>query len=485
MPGRDASGVFEHIFMTTPSSSALEVASVSLLQLFAGPPMDGSPRRRLRLPEYQRPYRWTSEQVAQLAADLSHHHEQPRGHDYYLGSLILHQGGDGWLNIIDGQQRLTSIGILCVLAGETTLPDLCYRAPESMRRIRDNLAVLRRASLRPLLDLASINVTLVITRSEDDAYRFFETQNSGGVRLSGIDIAKAHHLRAVDETLQNRYARQWEGLGDLDPVVECVMRARHWQSLYWRELASKQRRPRDWRDQVVQELATATGDDGTDRAYQLARHDRVEQDWQAAPMPWHYDMRQPLQAGANSIRYLEQFQTLLHRYCPDSDGKNLHDRSWSRLYVKLVAQSKASSFLRKLFDTALVLYVSRFGDSRVEEAGLWLFRAVYSLRLSNEKAVRERSVQRFAHLHPLLDWLAYSYTHAQVIARLRAFEYAIRPENLESDNGTKRRHVQAVCSALNFELPHEKPSAELIAEHFDNALRRAIEQRFAQLERHP
>lgn len=95
MPGRDASGVFEHVFMTTPSSSALEVASASLLQLFAGPPMDGSPRGRLRLPEYQRPYRWTSEQVAQLAADLSHHQEQPRGHDYYLGSLILHQGGDG------------------------------------------------------------------------------------------------------------------------------------------------------------------------------------------------------------------------------------------------------------------------------------------------------------------------------------------------------------------------------------------------------
>ncbi|EEF23235.1 conserved hypothetical protein, partial [Ricinus communis] len=231
--------------MTTLSPLPLAVASVSLDQLLSGREISdtlGHPiKGRLCLPEYQRPYRWSSEQVAQLADDLARHRQLAPGHDYYLGSLILHQSEDGSLNIIDGQQRLTSIGILCLLAGVSPLPDLSYRAPESRQRIRSNLAELRRKNLQPQLDLNQVNVTLVVTRSEDDAYRFFETQNSGGVRLSGIDIAKAHHLRAVDEARQNDYARRWEQLGDLEPVVDCVMRGRHWQNLDWRELASKQR----------------------------------------------------------------------------------------------------------------------------------------------------------------------------------------------------------------------------------------------------
>ena len=465
--------------MTSYSPLPLAVASVSLAQLFSGQDISdslGQPLRgRLRLPEYQRPYRWSSEQVAQLADDLARHRQLAPGHDYYLGSLILHQSEDGWLNIIDGQQRLTSIGIMCLLAGVSPLPDLSYRAPESRQRIRDNLAELRRKNLQAQLELHQVNVTLVVTRSEDDAYRFFETQNSGGVRLSGIDIAKAHHLRAVDEARQNDYGRRWEGLGDLEPVVDCVMRGRHWESLDWRELASRQRQARDWRDQVVAELATATGESGIDLAYQLAVDERVQQEWREQPKRWRYDLRQPLQAGPNSINYLEQFHTLLSRYCPNQLADEAHAEPWPRLYVELVTRSDASPFLRKLYDAALALYLSRFGDSRLEEAGLWLFRAVYSLRLSNEKMVRESSVQKFVRENPLLDWLAHSYTHAQVITRLRGFSYQTRPENLDTASGKKRRHVEAVCQVLQFKLAKETPAQ--IVENFDSELRRAIEQR--------
>ncbi len=471
--------IFALIRMTTLSTLPLAVASVSLHQLLSGQEISdtlGRPLRgRLRLPEYQRPYRWNSEQVAQLADDLARHRQLAVGHDYYLGSLILHLSEDGSLNIIDGQQRLTSVGIICLLAGVSPLPDLSYRAPESRQRIRNNLAELRRKNLQPQLDLNQVNVTLVVTRNEDDAYRFFETQNSGGVRLSGIDIAKAHHLRAVDEAWQNDYARRWESLGDLEPVVDCVMRGRHWQSLDWRELASKQRQARDWRDQVVEELANGTGESGIDVAYQLAVDEHVQQEWRGQPKPWRYDLRQPLQAGRNSINYLEQFRTLLSRYCPDQLSDEADAEPWPRLYVELVAHSDASPFLRKLYDATLALYLSRFGDSSLEEAGLWLFRAVYSLRMSNEKMVRESSVQKFARENPLLDWLAHSYTHAQVISRLRGFSYQTRPENLDTPSGKKRRHVEAVCHALQFQVA---TTPEQIVEQFDSQLCRAIEQRF-------
>jgi hypothetical protein len=468
--------------MTPDFQLPLAVASVSLDQLFSGQDIKDSLGHslagRIRLPEYQRPYRWTSAQVTQLAQDLSAHRRAAPGHDYYLGSLILHQSEDGWLNVIDGQQRLTSIGILCLLAGITPLPDLSYRAPESCQRIRVNLAELRQINLQPQVELHEINVTLVVTRSEDDAYRFFETQNSGGVPLSGIDIVKAHRLRAIDGALQNDYARRWEALGDLRPLVDCVMRGRHWQSLDWRELASTVREPRDYRDQVVTELATATGVNGIDLAYHLAVEECAQPEGVARSKRSRYDLRQPLEAGANSINYLAQFQTLMTRYCPNKVVDEAHPEPWQKLYVELVARSDASPFLRKLFDASLMAYLCRFDGSRVEEVRLWLYRAVYSLRLSNEKMVRETSVQKFAREHPLLDWIAHSFTHAHVIARLRRFSYEARPENLDASGGKKRRHVEAICRALQIKLFDADATSAQIVEKFDLALCDAIEQRF-------
>lgn len=455
------------------------VASVSLLQLFShlgmydaqGQPIQG----RLSLPEYQRPYRWNSSQVAQLAEDLDSHQRQPPGHHYYLGSLVLHQTPDGCLNIVDGQQRITSVGILCLLAGVQPLPALRYSAPESQRRIRQNLAELRQQPLPAALNLEQINVTLVITHSQDDAYRFFETQNSGGVRLSGIDIAKAYHLRAIEQSQQNCYARRWEEMGELKPVVDCVMRGRFWQSLDWRDLPSQQTQAHRWRDKVIEELADSTAQEGGDWSYRLQVSPRDADSLTLGFTSSAYDMRQPLQAGCNSIHYLEQYHDLWRQHCADQPTPGALLESWPALYQILVAQSDASLFLRKLFDTALVMYVSRFGDTHLREAGLWLFRMVYSLRLSNERVVRESSVQKFAKENPLLDWIAQSYTSAQLMTRLRAFGYRVDTNNLKKPNGKKRQHVDAVCQALHLRLAPADITPELMAEGFDNAMRSAIE----------
>lgn len=468
-----------------PSPLPLTVASVSLAELFSDKDIrdrDQIIKGRLHLPEYQRPYRWSSEQVLQLAGDLANHQKDMSAPDYYLGSLILHQSSDAnsgacWLNIIDGQQRITSVGILCALANISPLPTLRYRAPESLQRIRENLTALKEAThVRP--DLERINVTLVVTCNEDDAYRFFETQNSGGVRLSGIDIAKAHHLRAIaDRPCQDNYARRWERLGNLEPVVDCLMRGRHWQSLAWRDLASKTRNTKIWNKQVIQELATDTAEDPRDVAYQFSVNEQMGNGLRPLSGVRNYDLRQPLNAGRNTIHYLENLNHLLHRYCPDKLIDKTCTDAWKTLYVALVARSEASPFLRKLFDAALLLYISRFGDSKLPEAGLWLFRAIYSLRLSNAKTVKEASVQKLAHDMPILDWIACSYTHNQLVKRLRTVLYDIQIDNLDRPNSKKRQHVDAVCEALGLQLTESEATPADIVKLFDQELSRAIEQR--------
>ena len=65
------------------------------------------------VPLYQRNFAWTEEQIGQLLQDLYDHHEDCNC-NYYLGSLVvLYRPKDGLYEVIDGQQRLTALQIIC------------------------------------------------------------------------------------------------------------------------------------------------------------------------------------------------------------------------------------------------------------------------------------------------------------------------------------------------------------------------------------
>lgn len=62
------------------------------------------------VPEYQRPYEWTEEQVDTLFDDLWEFSSSEKGdsEDYFLGCIVFFEN-EGEYEIIDGQQRLTSL----------------------------------------------------------------------------------------------------------------------------------------------------------------------------------------------------------------------------------------------------------------------------------------------------------------------------------------------------------------------------------------
>ncbi len=68
----------------------------------------GQQDEQFRLPPYQRPYAWTSEQVDDLWDDLLENAET--GH--FLGSLVLAAEDETQPTVIDGQQRLTTLMVL-------------------------------------------------------------------------------------------------------------------------------------------------------------------------------------------------------------------------------------------------------------------------------------------------------------------------------------------------------------------------------------
>lgn len=485
----------------TPSDTII-VASCSLHDLLSGAGITGSDGSRisgqLTLPEYQRPYRWRKRELAGLLADLRDYFSTPKAeeistsqhHDFYLGSIILHQTSNDkspLLNIIDGQQRLTTMALLAWCWNQhkgdmdlEPLPvgSLAFSAPESQNTILANLKWLQEPLPQqelPALDYRQINITLVVTRSEDDAYRFFETQNSGGVRLEGPDIIKAHHLRAIHPQQQDNSAREWEKMKQLPELVDLLMKGRLWQSLQFREQFSH-RDASNTRKQIVEELASNTDTQSEDMAYRPVRFLHTPSGWCQHLSAHGYALRQPLNAGHNTVHYLRYFHGLKQQWLVERSTPG--HQAFFDSYKALILNANGSPYLKKLYDSAILLYLSQFGDEHLYEASLWLFRAVYSPRLSNQKTVRESSVQAFARSSNLLDWIATSFNHQQLIAHLRKFPYTVDSSNLD-ENSVKKRFVTAVAKHLSFDglLQHKKDE---LANQYDEALKRAIPQKISQ-----
>lgn len=295
-----------------------------------------------------------------------------------------------------------------------------------------------RAEWEDYIDFANIVVSLVVTESEDDAYKFFETQNTGGVRLTGPDIIKAHHLRAVNERYRNHYAKQWEDLGELQSIVMTLLRGRYWNSLNARTVPFYQEKQKI-RDEVVDEFANRALKHQDDVAYGFMRMTYTPMTKQAKQdLQNSYQLRQPLNEGINSISYIEYFQNIYLNYYKDLKVSYLPEYSH---FIKWLKELEGCRFLEELFVTGLMLYISQFGEYKLDVFAKKFFRVAYSKRVSNKKAVRADSVPEFLKGHKVLDLIAYSFTAEQVFEYLDCFELKVDPNGL-NENTVKRYFVE-------------------------------------------
>lgn len=69
------------------------------------------------IPEYQRPYKWDVEKCETLWIDLTNFYETHKNHnnkEYFLGTIVTcaEENSKNNIDVIDGQQRLTSFYLL-------------------------------------------------------------------------------------------------------------------------------------------------------------------------------------------------------------------------------------------------------------------------------------------------------------------------------------------------------------------------------------
>ena len=217
------------------------------------------------VPIYQRNYAWQAEQIEQLLRDIQDaiHDEED---SYFLGNLVVTelQRAPGSFEVIDGQQRLTTLYLLltclaeCGAADNGHLGRLRYesrpRATEALRRvsaessrqpaapahssdaedagIHQGYNVIRQfmaqniqgdAERRQFADFLRTKVTVVRASlpRKTDFNRYFEIMNTRGQQLLQTDIVKARLMQRLNDDAQRAcFAWIWEACADMDSYVQ-------------------------------------------------------------------------------------------------------------------------------------------------------------------------------------------------------------------------------------------------------------------------
>ncbi len=145
------------------------------------------------VPDYQREYVWGTEEVEQLLNDILSEisGESPESFpEYFIGSIVVCPGKDGLYDLIDGQQRLTTLYIM-----------LCS--------IRDRLKELQCGELNTLnLQIASASAD--IYGNETQRYRLDLQYEDSGNALTCI---------AKGEPLHNTPTQSIKNIGNAYKVV--------------------------------------------------------------------------------------------------------------------------------------------------------------------------------------------------------------------------------------------------------------------------
>jgi hypothetical protein len=223
---------------------------------------------RFAVPIYQRLYVWGDDQVRTLLDDLWTAFEAGKP-IYYLGSTLVLQTPDSdggkTFDLIDGQQRFTTLWLMSLAWREALEPFLCGHQKNGpvaritfpirpavdeffSRRISGINAELtghpRIVDAMALLDafrnekststnwqaftgFVYRNVQMVLTEVPDrtDLNKLFEVINNRGVQLQHHEILKAKLLsRIADGSGRNRYAQLWDACAEMGNYVEKNLR---------------------------------------------------------------------------------------------------------------------------------------------------------------------------------------------------------------------------------------------------------------------
>ncbi len=373
----------------------------------------------ITLPDFQRPYVWTTEKMEQLLTDLKDHFfndssksisESP---DYYLGTILLFANKNGNYEIIDGQQRISTL-LLIDKAWNTDNSylnhnkwNLEYNSLISASALKNNYQYLRNNSTRLQQEDVSeifkkLVFTVVITHSEDEAFTFFDSQNNRGVPLGAVDFLKSYHLRELkgNEALQAIFSKQWDK-NNTNQFLSTLFNLILWRSRVWRGKNLYY----EYKDAILNEFQKKTikeQENDTIRLYPnvfntLSQHLTFSAENGICVIPktlnlqtkqddYPFAIRQPIQKGIGFFLFTEKYYAIYELLFQSKKYPE-----FEKVYNELFKNN--SYYLNTFFKLASIMYYDKFKDYKLVHFAVWLDYLLGSYRLTQHYIVAQTVIK--------------------------------------------------------------------------------------------
>lgn len=357
---------------------------------------------KLVLPSYQRPYSWSVKSANTLFID-TYEAFKDGINEYRIGSVILHKECSKKYNIVDGQQRLTTLSILlyCLdYCNQSLLKEKYSKLSNDV--ILTNFGVLSKRVNELNHDegekyknylLNQCTMVQIVTDSEQEAFQFFDSQNSRGKELAPHDLLKSYHLREMrseDENQKVKIINRWENMNqdDLDNLFKSYL----YPLIQW----YKGKDGLGYNSSKIDYFKGIKGTNIYDYAiYHKASNLYVEQfnvngsnELIAFKQLNQFQLTQPLIAGRRFFNYTIHYGILLEKIQKRING----------IYKKDEIPDKRSGdiYIKQLYECSLLFFADRFGiESLTKYVIQQLYSWSYSLRLAMN-AVYPQTINKYA-----------------------------------------------------------------------------------------
>ena len=195
------------------------------------------------IPIYQRNYAWGDDEISSLLQDIKNACEKSKEQDknYYIGSLVVYRRDNGDFEVIDGQQRLTTLTLIMHHLGKLSfrnvsfehrdeseqalsnlnsekLPSNFSQALKTIKKVIDEWVDNKDEFVKFLLDKVEIIRTEVPEGT--DLNHYFEIMNTRGEQLEKHEILKARLMKVLPTAIeQSLFAKIWDACSDMSRYV--------------------------------------------------------------------------------------------------------------------------------------------------------------------------------------------------------------------------------------------------------------------------
>jgi hypothetical protein len=202
------------------------------------------------IPVYQRNYAWQDVEITALVKDVHDSFLKDETVPYYIGTLVTYKRGDNQYEVIDGQQRLTTIFLILKAIGGLVLRNkLTYSARAASAStlgnldnypdlgtdvdggIREGFKFARKALDDIVSDteqadfkkyfLHQVRIIQYNVPKDVDLNHYFEVMNSRGEQLEKHEIVKSILCECIkDEKDISKFSAIWDACGEMDLYIQ-------------------------------------------------------------------------------------------------------------------------------------------------------------------------------------------------------------------------------------------------------------------------